>query len=93
MNLQHVKGINRGRIVLYALSTCVWCKKTKHLLDELGLEYYYVDVDLEDEQRQEGIREEIVRWNPSCSFPTIVINDEGCIPGYEPDRIRKLAGR
>ena len=30
----------------YAMSTCVWWKKTKRLLDELGLEYSYVDVDV-----------------------------------------------
>ena len=32
--------------MLYALSTCVWCRRTKQLLDQLGVEYDYVDVDL-----------------------------------------------
>jgi glutaredoxin len=93
MNLKHVEGINKGHIMLYALSTCVWCKKTKALFDELGLDYYYVDVDLEDEETQAVLRKEIMKWNRSCSFPTIVIDDERCIPGYEPLTIKKLAGK
>ena len=46
MALKHVAGKNKGHIVLYALSTCPWCKKTKKLLEELGVEYYFDDVDL-----------------------------------------------
>ena len=46
MALQHVAGKNKGHIVLYALSTCPWCRKTKKLLEDLGVEYYFGDVDL-----------------------------------------------
>ena len=43
---KHVPGKKGPYIMLYALSTCPWCQKTKHLLDEMGLEYYYEDVDM-----------------------------------------------
>jgi glutaredoxin-like protein NrdH len=46
MALQHVAGKNKGHIVLYALSTCPWCKKTKKLLEDMGVDYYFGDVDL-----------------------------------------------
>ncbi len=46
MEYNHVPGNVRGKVVLYALSTCMWCKKTKKLLNELAVDYYYVDVDL-----------------------------------------------
>ena len=46
MPVEHVSGKNMGHTMLYALSTCVWCKKTKQLLDDLGVEYDYVFVDL-----------------------------------------------
>ena len=42
MKIEHVKGENKGKITLYALSTCGWCKKTKKLLDDLGVEYHYI---------------------------------------------------
>ena len=46
MAKKHVPGRNAGKVMLYALSTCVWCNKTKKLLNELGVEYDYTDVDL-----------------------------------------------
>jgi glutaredoxin-like protein NrdH len=93
MKLTQVSGENRGKIVLYALSTCVWCKKTKRLLEEHGVGYSYVDVDqLEGEDREKTI-EEIKKWNPKCSFPTLVINDESCIVGYKEDKIKEAIGK
>jgi glutaredoxin len=75
--------------MLYALSTCGWCRKTKQLLDELGVEYNYEYVDkLQGEEREEAMRK-IKAWNPSCSFPTVVLDDEKCIVGYREDEIRE----
>ncbi|HBU70477.1 MAG TPA: glutaredoxin family protein [Elusimicrobia bacterium] len=92
MNYNHVKGKNKGEIVIYALSTCVWCKKTKKMLNDMGIEYYFVDVDtLSGEERREA-QEELGKWNPSGSFPTVVIGGEKCIVGYDPDKIKKGLG-
>jgi glutaredoxin-like protein NrdH len=93
MKLLQVSGEDRGKIVLYALSTCVWCKKTKRLLEKQGVGYSYVDVDqLEGEDREKTI-EEIKKWNPKCSFPTLVINDQSCIVGYKEDQIKEAIGK
>lgn len=87
-NVKHVPGKNAGHIMLYALSTCVWCGKTKKLLNDLGVAYDFEDVDhLQGEAKGQAI-EEITKWNPSCSFPTIVINNKTCIVGYREDEIR-----
>lgn len=89
MKIEKVKGKNKGKIMLYALSTCVWCKKTKKFLDELGVEYSYVYVDnLEEDEKNKAIKE-IEKWNPRCSFPTIVFNDEKCVVGYKEDEIKE----
>jgi glutaredoxin-like protein NrdH len=29
------------------------------------------------------------KWNPACSFPTIVIDDKKCIVGFKEDEIRE----
>lgn len=91
MEIKHVEGKNVGKIFLYALSTCVWCKKTKRLLNNLDIDYYYIDVDLMDDDERKRVKEEIKRWNPQCSFPTIVLNDEKCIVGYEEEKIKELS--
>jgi glutaredoxin-like protein NrdH len=91
MKMTHVNGKNKGHIVLYTLSTCGWCKKTKRLLNEMGVEYYYNDVDLLEGKSKEKTLEEISRWNPACTFPTLVI-DNKCIVGYQEEEIKKAIG-
>jgi glutaredoxin len=88
----HVSGVDRGKIVMYGLSTCVWCKKTKKLLTDLGVEFDYIYVDrLEGEEEDEAVRE-VRRFNPSTSFPTTVINDEKAIVGFKEKEIREALG-
>jgi len=82
MNFEHVAGLDKGRITLYALSTCIWCKKTKELLSSLGVAFDYIYVDfLKGAERQEAI-DQVKRFNPSCSFPTLVIGESKCIIGF-----------
>jgi len=88
VNAKHVPGENRGKIVLYALSTCGWCARTKRLLNKLGVAYSYVDVDLLEWGERQSVLDEVGRWNPRRSFPRLVINDETCILGYDEQRIR-----
>lgn len=90
---EHVSG-NRSNheVRLFALSTCGWCRKTKQLMEELGIDYDRVDVDLlEGEERDEAVQE-LSRWNSAKTFPTIVIDGEKAIVGYEVDVIRKDLG-
>ncbi len=93
MNVVHVPGKNVGPIMLYALSTCGWCVKTKRLLDDLGVGYDFEYVDhLQGEKKEQAIQE-IKNWNPSCSFPTLVIDNEKCIVGYRENEIREALGK
>jgi glutaredoxin len=89
--LTHVSGKNAGHIVIYALSTCPWCHRTKHLLGDLGVDFYYEDVDLLGDEEQRNAMAEVSRWNPGRSFPTIVIDDKRAIVGFDETEIRKLA--
>lgn len=85
----HVKGEKKDEAFLYALSTCIWCKKTKQLLDDLKVEYSYIFVDQLEGEEKEKTKNELRKWNPRTSFPTIVIKNEICIVGYKPDEIKK----
>jgi glutaredoxin len=92
MDIKHIQGKNRGHIMIYALSTCVWCKKTRKLLDDLGVDYHYVDVDLLIGEEKQNVKQEIMQWNPKCSFPTLVINNNKCIVGYKEQEIKEALG-
>ena len=89
MNVTHVDGNKAGKVMLYALSTCVWCKRTRALLDDLGVEYDYVYVDLLSRDEEESAMKEITKHNPDGAFPTLVINNSKCIVGYNEDEIRE----
>lgn len=89
MTVVHIPGRKSGHIMLYALSTCGWCRKTKKLLDDLGVEYDYEYVDqLQGDEKEEAIRK-VTKWNPSCSFPTLVLGNKKCIIGYRENEIRE----
>ena len=83
MKFEHVDGSEKAEIRLFALSTCGWCKKTRELLEELGVAYDYIYVDLlQGDERENAIRE-LRKWNPSLSFPTLVIDDGDVIVGFD----------
>ncbi|BBL61917.1 MAG: glutaredoxin family protein [Methanobrevibacter arboriphilus] len=88
MKLEHVDGENKGNIILFALSTCGWCKKTRMLIEDLGVEYDYIYVDLTNGDEREEAVETLKQYNPDISFPTLVINDSDTIIGFEEDRIK-----
>jgi glutaredoxin len=80
------------RVVLYTLSTCPWCKKTKRFLSEHNVDYSYVDYDLASPDEQERIAAEIIATTGSgVSFPYAVIGD-AVVVGYNPDRYSELLG-
>ena len=89
MEAKHVMGEDRGRIMLYALSTCVWCRKTKDLLKTMNVSFDYADVDLLNAKERDEAMEEIRKWNPLCSFPSLIINNN-CVVGYDEKKIREL---
>jgi glutaredoxin len=89
--IKHVAGKDVGEIVLYALSTCQWCKKTKELLNKLKLRYDYIDVNLLNKADEHELNELFKHMNLDMNFPVIVVNDKNVIVGYQEDKIRKLS--
>lgn len=85
---KHVAGEKKGEILLYALSTCGWCRKVKELLNSMKVEYDYIDVDEVPREEKQQIMDDVRAHNPQCSFPTVVINNS-CIVGFKEDRIRE----
>jgi len=80
------------KVKVYALSTCIHCKHTKEYLDELGVEYDCVHVDqLSGDERKEAVAK-VKEYNPSASFPTVVIDEDCVVVGYKKDELKKHLG-
>jgi len=80
---------NRHKVLLYALSTCAWCKLTKQFLRDNSIEYEYVDVDLCNEKDRERVKRDIRNRGGDLSYPTIIIDDKVLITGFRKDKIRE----
>lgn len=75
MTLTVVQGKNaRHDVQLFTLSTCGWCKKIKNLLRTLDVTYAYTDVDLCIGDELIAVTDELKKFNPHFSYPTIVID-------------------
>ncbi len=61
-------------ILVFALSTCIHCRHCKEYLSEKGIPYEVTEVDRLDKNQQTEAMDEVRKYNPACSFPTIVIN-------------------
>ena len=80
----------KHKVRAYTLSTCGWCKKTKALLDALSIEYEYIDVDTLSGEERARVKEEVAKFNPLVSFPTVVIDDgKEVIVGFREDELTK----
>jgi glutaredoxin len=78
-------------VKIYTLSTCVHCKATKNLLNECAVTYECIDVDLLSGEARTAMLEDVRKFNPECSFPTIIIGDK-VIVGFKENEIRLTLG-
>jgi glutaredoxin len=79
------------QVKIYSLSTCSHCKATKKFLDDCTVQYDFVDVDLTKGDERKAILEDVKKFNPKCSFPTIIIGEK-VIVGYKEDKIKEALG-
>jgi glutaredoxin-like protein NrdH len=80
---------NKHNVLVYALSTCAWCKLTKNFLKDNNIEYEYVDVDLSTGEDRERIRREILKRGGRLNYPAIIIDDKTLINGFRKEEIRE----
>ena len=82
------------QVKLFAISTCGWCKKTKRFLEEQGVEFDCDDVDLLDEEEKSAAREQVARFNPRRSFPTLVVDEDEnkVVVGFNEQKLREVLG-
>ena len=90
MQFSKVSGQKRQhKVVLYALSTCAWCRMTKQFLKDHDIEYEYIDVDLCEEEDKQKIRDHIQSKGGPLSYPTIIVDDNVLITGFRTDKLRE----
>ena len=88
----HVPGNDRGSVLLVGRTTCPWCLKTKELLGNLTVDYYWVDLDTLDNAETAEVMKAIRVCGEVSGVPILVIDGEQCIVGFQEARIREALG-
>ena len=78
-------------VKIFSLSTCSHCKITKQFMNDCTIKYDFVDVDLLEGEERKAILEDVKKFNPKCSFPTIIIG-ETVIVGFKEKDIKEALG-
>ena len=89
---KHVPGKKGPYIMLYALSTCPWCQKTKELLANLSVDYYWIDLNTLDQANTTQVLGALKACGQVNSVPIILINGDTCIVGFQEEKIREVLG-
>jgi glutaredoxin len=93
MQFSKVSGKNNThKVILYALSTCVWCKLTKQFLSDNSVEYEFVDVDLLDDNDKSQVHKVILEKGGSLSYPTTIVDEKTVISGFRKDQLKEALG-
>jgi len=83
------EGIEEN-ILVFTLSTCMWCKKCKSFLNDNKMKYRYIDVDRIDPNDKAKIIEYLrSRYQSRISYPFLVC-EKGHVIGYNPEKYKEL---
>jgi glutaredoxin len=78
-------------VKIFSLTTCSHCKAAKKFIGECAIKYVFVDVDILEGDERKAIIEDVKKFNPRCSFPTIIIGEK-VIVGYKEKEIKEALG-
>jgi glutaredoxin-like protein NrdH len=78
-------------IKIFSLSTCSHCRATKKFIDDCTIKYEFINVDLLKGDERKAIIADVKKFNPRCSFPTIIIGEK-VIVGFKEKEIKEALG-
>jgi glutaredoxin len=77
-------------ILIFTLSTCMWCKKCKTFLKDRNMKYKYIDVDKIDVKDKSAIINYLKeKYESRISYPFLVC-ESGHVVGYNPSKYEEL---
>jgi glutaredoxin len=81
---------NKHHVLVYAISTCGWCKRAKKFLKDNKIEYEYVDIDLINNDVKEEIKKDITTRGGPLAYPTLIIDGKILLTGAPQDKLKEI---
>ncbi|MDD2614353.1 MAG: glutaredoxin family protein [Methanosarcina sp.] len=82
-------GEHMAKVLMYTISTCPVCRKTKEFFRARGIPFDFIDYDLASENEQNKIAAEMMKGTGNIGFPFVRIDDVVVI-GFNPERFEQL---
>ena len=82
----------KHKVLIYAISTCIWCKRAKKFFRDQDIEYKYVDIDQCNVEDRSKIKKAILARGGQLVYPTIIIDDKILINNFRIVKIRDALG-
>ncbi|NHI93542.1 MAG: glutaredoxin [Candidatus Lokiarchaeota archaeon] len=90
-NVQKVKGkFNKNVVQLVTISTCIWCKRMKNMLNENEIEYEYTDIDLLPILEKNSLKRFLLNYTDRLAFPMAFVNGKYYGTGDADGLLRRL---
>ena len=80
---------NKHKVLVYAISTCGWCKRAKQFLKDNNVEYEYLDVDQCNWEDKQKIWQDIQSRGGTLAYPTIIIDNKKLLTGAPQDKLKE----
>jgi glutaredoxin-like protein NrdH len=77
-------------VLMYAISTCIWCKRAKRFLSTHQIEYEYIDVDLISQEDLQHVERDIMDREGQLLFPTIIVDDQMILTNPQEEQLRQV---
>ena len=81
---------NKHQVLVYAISTCGWCKRAKKFLMDNDVEYEYIDIDLATNEDKEKIKKDITTRGGPLAYPTLIIDNKILLTGAPQDKLMEI---
>jgi glutaredoxin len=88
LDFTHVDGSRKEHeVVLYALSTCAFCKKGIDFLTKAGVDFDYIYLDKLDVELKREVKKELKsQFDNLVVFPVLVIDGKRALTGFTKDQ-------
>ncbi|MHA1266904.1 MAG: glutaredoxin family protein [Candidatus Helarchaeota archaeon] len=63
-------------VMLYTISTCIWCRHLKNKLSASNIKYQFIDIDLIPWKEKEQLRKKLRAYRLRLAFPMMFVNGE-----------------
>ena len=77
MEFRTIPGkFDKHKVVIYTISTCMWCTRLKRKLQSNNIKYEYLDLDLLPLSERTQVKSQLRNYKRILSYPIMVVDDE-----------------